>query len=136
MAARSVVGPRHLQLTCPCPASPAASVRGVQVETISPSNVRTFSKRGCPDECGSESQTIFLDYAYSATGHPGIYPTKCHSCLRCGASETGMTGTASSLNSPFLDVPWRDGASRCAHMTLYRAFPDVPLHSLYKHQPD
>ncbi|CAD7691192.1 unnamed protein product [Nyctereutes procyonoides] len=85
---------------------------------------------------GWEEGVAQMSYAYSATGHPGIYPTKCHSCLRCGASETGMTGTASSLSAPFLDVPWRDGASRCAHATLYRAFPDVPLHSLYKHQPD
>ncbi|CAD7693262.1 unnamed protein product [Nyctereutes procyonoides] len=64
---------------------------GVQVETISPGDRRTFPKRdgkkfdssrdrnklgrrGCPDECGSESQTISPDYAYGATGHPGIIP--------------------------------------------------------------
>ena len=30
--------------------------------------------RGRPDACGSESQAISPDYAYGATGHPGIIP--------------------------------------------------------------
>uniref|UniRef100_A0A2R9ABE7 Uncharacterized protein n=1 Tax=Pan paniscus TaxID=9597 RepID=A0A2R9ABE7_PANPA len=89
---------------------------GVQVETISPGDGRTFPKRSqtCvmhyTDECGSESQTDYISRLCPMvpTGHPGHHPTTCHSRLRCGASKTGMTGMASSLSSLFLDLPWRD----------------------------
>uniref|UniRef100_A0A8D2KGG6 Uncharacterized protein n=1 Tax=Urocitellus parryii TaxID=9999 RepID=A0A8D2KGG6_UROPR len=61
---------------------------GVQVETISPGDGRTFPKRGqtCvvggPDECGSESQTDYLpSLCHWAPGH---HPTTRHSGLRCG----------------------------------------------------
>uniref|UniRef100_A0A671EXA8 Uncharacterized protein n=1 Tax=Rhinolophus ferrumequinum TaxID=59479 RepID=A0A671EXA8_RHIFE len=94
---------------------------GVQVETISPGDGRTFPKRGqtCvvhyTDECGSASQTDYLPglclWRHWAPRH---HPTKCHSRLR-GASKTGMTGMASSLSSLFLDVPWRDLAPPDAH---------------------
>uniref|UniRef100_A0A2K6TCY3 Uncharacterized protein n=1 Tax=Saimiri boliviensis boliviensis TaxID=39432 RepID=A0A2K6TCY3_SAIBB len=58
---------------------------GVQVETISPGEGRTFPKRGqtcvvsCPDECGSESQTDCISRL--CLRH---HPTMCHSHLRCG----------------------------------------------------
>uniref|UniRef100_A0A2K5QLG3 Uncharacterized protein n=1 Tax=Cebus imitator TaxID=2715852 RepID=A0A2K5QLG3_CEBIM len=87
---------------------------GVQVETISPGEGRTFPKRGqtcvvhytgmgCPDECGSESQTDYISRLCPRFHWaPRHHPTTCHSCLRCGASKTGMTGMASSLSSLFL----------------------------------
>uniref|UniRef100_A0A2I3HTA2 Uncharacterized protein n=1 Tax=Nomascus leucogenys TaxID=61853 RepID=A0A2I3HTA2_NOMLE len=71
---------------------------GVQVETISPGDGRTFPKHG---------QTCVVHYTGIATGHPGIIPPHA-TLLQCGASKTGMTGMASSLSSLFLDLPWRD----------------------------
>ncbi|XP_030770069.1 peptidyl-prolyl cis-trans isomerase FKBP1A isoform X1 [Rhinopithecus roxellana] len=86
---------------------------GVQVETISPGDGRTFPKRGqtCvvhyTDECGSESQTDYISrlclWCHWAPRH---HPTACHSRLRCGASKTGMTGMASSVSSLFLGKKW------------------------------
>uniref|UniRef100_A0A9L0JQ80 FKBP prolyl isomerase 1A n=1 Tax=Equus asinus TaxID=9793 RepID=A0A9L0JQ80_EQUAS len=94
---------------------------GVQVETISPGDGRTFPKRGqtCvvhyTDECGSESQTDDLPrLCLRCHWAPGHHPAKRHPCL-CGASKTGMTGVASSLCSLFLDVPQRDLAPPDVH---------------------
>uniref|UniRef100_A0AC11BV20 Uncharacterized protein n=1 Tax=Ovis aries TaxID=9940 RepID=A0AC11BV20_SHEEP len=94
---------------------------GVQVETISPGDGRTFPKRGqtCvvhyTDERGSESQADYLPrLCLRCHWAPRHHPTKCHSHLR-GTSKTGMTGVASSLSSPFLDVPQKDLAPPDAH---------------------
>uniref|UniRef100_A0ABI8AG05 FKBP prolyl isomerase 1A n=1 Tax=Felis catus TaxID=9685 RepID=A0ABI8AG05_FELCA len=97
---------------------------GVQVETISPGDGRTFPKRGqtCvvhyTDECGSESQTDHLPrLRLRCHRPPRHHPTECHPRLR-GASETGMTGTAPPPCAPFLDVPWRDVAPPDAHTRI------------------
>uniref|UniRef100_A0A2K5CER4 Uncharacterized protein n=1 Tax=Aotus nancymaae TaxID=37293 RepID=A0A2K5CER4_AOTNA len=80
---------------------------GVQVETISPGDKRTFLKRGqtCMMHytgCGSESQSDYISRL-----SPRHHPTTCHSRLRSGTFKTGMTGMASSLSSLFFDLPWR-----------------------------
>uniref|UniRef100_A0A2R9CF84 Uncharacterized protein n=1 Tax=Pan paniscus TaxID=9597 RepID=A0A2R9CF84_PANPA len=79
---------------------------GVQVETISPGEERTFPRhgqtcviKGCLDECG---------FCLRCHWAPRHHPTTRHSRLRCGASKTGMKGMAFSLSSLFLDLPWRD----------------------------
>lgn len=68
------------------------------------------------DECGSESQADYLPrLCLRCHWAPRHHPTECHSRLWRGASKTGMTGMASSLCSPFLDVPWRDLAPPYVH---------------------
>uniref|UniRef100_A0A2K6KNU7 FKBP prolyl isomerase 1A n=2 Tax=Rhinopithecus TaxID=542827 RepID=A0A2K6KNU7_RHIBE len=104
---------------------------GVQVETISPGDGRTFPKRGqtCvvhyTDECGSESQTDYISrlclWCHWAPRH---HPTACHSRLRCGASKTGMTGMASSVSSLFLGKKWNSSEHE------YHVLASVALSSL------
>uniref|UniRef100_A0A8C6DGS0 Uncharacterized protein n=1 Tax=Moschus moschiferus TaxID=68415 RepID=A0A8C6DGS0_MOSMO len=95
---------------------------GVQVETTSPGDRHTFPKHGqtcmagCPDEHGSDSQAdhlprLCLWYHWA----PRHHPTKCHSHLSRGTSKTGMTGVASCLSYPFLDVPQKDLGPPGAH---------------------
>uniref|UniRef100_A0A3Q1MRN5 peptidylprolyl isomerase n=3 Tax=Bos TaxID=9903 RepID=A0A3Q1MRN5_BOVIN len=98
---------------------------GVQVETISPGDGRTFPKRG---------QTCVVHYT--------------------GMLEDGKKFDSSrDRNKPFKFVlgkqevirGWEEGVAQMCHRRIWRlqthtaspygAFPDVPLHSLYKHLP-
>uniref|UniRef100_A0A8C6IGA7 Uncharacterized protein n=1 Tax=Mus spicilegus TaxID=10103 RepID=A0A8C6IGA7_MUSSI len=55
---------------------------GVQVETISPGDLRIFLKHGQRYECGSESQTdSVLGLCHWSHRAPRHRPTTCHSCL-------------------------------------------------------
>ena len=98
-ATQSLACPSHIMLSQGHPSNSPASYRnnwGVRL-------VESFFFVLFTDECGSESQTDYLPrlrlWCYWAPRH---HPTKCHSRLWRGASETGMTGMASSLSSPFL----------------------------------
>lgn len=51
------------------------------------------------------SLQTFLVWCHWASSH---HPTKCHYPLWLRASETGITGMASSLSAPFLGVSWKD----------------------------
>ncbi|XP_030388964.1 peptidyl-prolyl cis-trans isomerase FKBP1A isoform X2 [Gopherus evgoodei] len=125
---------------------------GVHVETIAPGDGRTFPKRG---------QTCVVHYTDVLCWLRGFSLGKAggaaSALLASGMLEDGKKFDSSrDRNKPFKFVMgkqevirgWEEGvaqvwhmeesrisASRKMHMTLYGAFPDIPLHSLYNHIP-